>query len=60
MLKLDSNAVKVDVNKVPQKSFIEFIQLIQEDTEYQLQDKASSSNLLSEFVSKTIEYYRSQ
>lgn len=59
MLKLDSNAVKVDVNKVPQKSFIEFIQLIQEDTEYQLQDKASSSNLLSEFVSKTIEYYRS-
>ena len=59
MLKLDSNAVKVDVNKVPQKSFIEFIQLIQEDTEYQLQDQASSSNLLSEFVSKTIEYYRS-
>lgn len=34
--------------------------MIQEDVEKILKLKASNSNLLSEFVNKTIDYYRSQ
>lgn len=59
MLKLDSSANKKELNQ-KNKSLIEFIQQIQEDVETILKEKASNSNLLSEFVSKTLDHYRSQ
>ena len=60
MLKLESNInIQHDI-KSTSKTFADYVQMIQEDLEKIYNEKAFNSNLLSEFVIRNLEFYRSQ